>query len=189
MSTGTGAVGRAESKARIFAAVLSAVVMLDVATKLAVQRTFRPYQQLELLGDYVRLTYIYNPGAAFGIHIGDHSRVIFMVLSLVALGALLAMYWVTPAANRVRLAAIALVCGGAIGNLIDRVRSHRGVVDFLGPVDLGFMHWPIFNVADMAISCGAVLLAISFWFEEREHVPVTADDDGGGVRPTADTDD
>ena len=42
------------------------------------------------------------------------------------------------------------------------------MVDFIGPIDLGFYHWPIFNIADMAISCGAVLLAISFWQEERQ---------------------
>ena len=56
---------------------------------------------------------------------------------------------------------------GALGNLIDRVRWDRGVVDFIGPIDLGITHWPIFNVADMAISCGAVMLALSFWQEER----------------------
>jgi signal peptidase II len=55
-----------------------------------------------------------------------------------------------------------------VGNLYDRVRWNRGVVDFLGPIDLGFWDFPIFNVADMAITCGAVLLAISFWFEEQE---------------------
>jgi signal peptidase II len=55
-----------------------------------------------------------------------------------------------------------------VGNLYDRVRWDRGVVDFLGPVDLGLWHFPIFNVADMAITSGAVLLAISFWVEERE---------------------
>ncbi len=57
---------------------------------------------------------------------------------------------------------------GAVGNLYDRVRWDRGVVDFLGPIDLGLWDFPIFNVADMAITCGAVLLAISFWLEERE---------------------
>ena len=56
---------------------------------------------------------------------------------------------------------------GALGNLYDRVRWDRGVVDFLGPVDLGFWDFPIFNVADMAITCGAILLAISFYLEEK----------------------
>jgi lipoprotein signal peptidase len=55
----------------------------------------------------------------------------------------------------------------AAGNLYDRVRWERGVVDFIGPIDLGLWNFPIFNVADMAITCGAVLLAVSFWFEEQ----------------------
>lgn len=153
-------------KARLFGGVLLSVVALDMATKLMVQRTMRLYQQIELLGDYVRLTYIYNPGAAFGIHLGDGSRVIFLVLSLVALTALLAMYWVTPPRDRVRLAAIALVCAGAIGNLIDRVRSHRGVVDFMD-IGIGDVRWPVFNVADVAVTTGAILLALSLWHEEH----------------------
>ena len=57
---------------------------------------------------------------------------------------------------------------GAIGNLYDRVRWDRGVVDFIGPIDLGLWDFPIFNVADTAITCGAILLAISFWLEEHE---------------------
>ena len=66
-----------------------------------------------------------------------------------------------------RLVSISMVVAGALGNLYDRVRWDRGVVDFIGPIDLGIMDWPIFNVADMSITCGAVLLAISFWEEER----------------------
>jgi signal peptidase II len=67
-----------------------------------------------------------------------------------------------------RLVSLSLVVAGAVGNLYDRVRWSRGVVDFIGPVNLGFAHFPIFNVADIAITCGAALLAISFWLEERQ---------------------
>jgi signal peptidase II len=59
------------------------------------------------------------------------------------------------------------VCGGAVGNLGDRLRSSRGVVDFID-VWIGYFHWPTFNVADMAVSCGAVALAIVLWMEGRE---------------------
>ena len=165
-----GPVGWNGAKGGLFAGVVGLVLVFDVATKLAIQRTFRIAQQVELLGDYVRLTYIYNPGAAFGIHLGEHSRIIFLLLSLVALAALLAMYWVTPARDRVRLAAIALVCGGAIGNLIDRVRSPRGVVDFMD-VGFGTTRWPVFNVADVAVTIGAILLAASLWREEHDARP------------------
>lgn len=153
-------------KALLFFAVLAGVLFVDVATKLAVERSMLPYQQIDLIGEYVRLTFIHNPGAAFGISVGQFSREVFMLLSVVALGALIAMYWFTPARDQVRLTAIALICGGAIGNLIDRVRSVQGVVDFM---DIGFgdTRWPVFNVADVAVTAGAIILALSLWKEEQ----------------------
>jgi signal peptidase II len=153
-------------KLALFVAVVGGVVALDYTTKNLVQNAFFQYQQVDIIGEYVRLTYIYNPGAAFGIHVGPHSRLIFLGLSVVALVALAGMYWVTPAADRVRLAAIALICGGAIGNLIDRVRSERGVVDFID-IGVGDIRWPIFNFADIAVTFGAIVLALSLWKEER----------------------
>jgi signal peptidase II len=154
-------------KAGIFVAVLGGVVGFDFVTKVLVQRTFSLYQQVSIIGDYVRLTYIHNPGAAFGIHLGPYSRFIFLVLSLVALVALAGMYWVTPAKDRIRLSSIALICGGAIGNLLDRIRSSQGVVDFMD-VGIGQLRWPVFNVADVAVTCGAIFLALSLWKEEQQ---------------------
>lgn len=154
-------------------AIVGSVLALDLVTKLMIQRSFRLYEQVEVIGEYVRLTYIYNPGAAFGIHVGEYSRLVFLVLSLGALIALAAMYWTTPLQDRVRLFAIALICGGALGNLVDRVRSPRGVVDFLD-VGVGAVRWPVFNVADMAVTIGAILLALSLWGEESR-----PRDDGG----------
>jgi signal peptidase II len=86
---------------------------------------------------------------------------------LVALTLLSFLLVKTNPGDRFRLLALSLVFSGALGNLIDRLRWSRGVVDFIGPINLGFMDWPIFNVADMAISCGAVALAISFWVEDE----------------------
>lgn len=167
MSEGGAVAGSGDGRAGLFARVLALVLVLDVSTKLLVQRALRPYQQVEILGDWVRLTYIFNPGAAFGIHVGEHSRIVFLALSVVALIALLAMYRVTPPDHRVRLASIALICAGAIGNLIDRLRSARGVVDFVD-IGIGDVRWPVFNVADVAVTTGALLLAISLWQEEHE---------------------
>lgn len=153
-------------KLGLFVGVVLGVVAVDLATKLAIQSTFHLYQQVNVIGEYLRLTFIYNPGAAFGIHLGEHSRLIFLVLSAVALVALAGMYWVTPPADRARLGAIALVCGGAIGNLVDRVRSARGVVDFLD-VGVGDLRWPVFNIADIAVTTGAIFLALSLWREDQ----------------------
>lgn len=160
------------SKAAIFAVIVLGVVLLDFTTKWLVQRSFTLYEQVDIIGDYVRLTYIFNPGAAFGIHLGPYSRLIFLALSIVALAALAGMYWATPLSDRMRLAAIALICGGAIGNLLDRLRSQRGVVDFLD-VGIGSIRWPVFNIADIAVTTGAIILALSLWNEERRV-------DGGG---------
>jgi signal peptidase II len=154
------------AKLALFVAILGGVLVLDVGTKLLVQQHLHLYQQVDVIGEYVRLTYIYNPGAAFGIQLGQYSREIFLVLSLVALGALLGMYWYTPAGDRARLMSIALICGGAVGNLIDRIRSESGVVDFID-VGVGTTRWPVFNIADMAVTTGAIILALSLWREEQ----------------------
>lgn len=152
-------------KAALFVIILGGVVALDLVTKLFIMRSFNLYEQVDVIGSYVRLTYIHNPGAAFGIDVGQHSRVVFLVLSLVALIALAGMYWFTPAKDRVRLVSIALICGGAVGNMLDRIRSASGVVDFID-VGVGDVRWPVFNVADIGVTVGAIILALSLWKEE-----------------------
>jgi signal peptidase II len=119
-----------------------------------------------VLGEVLRLTLVYNPGAAFGLNLGPQSRWIFTALTLVALVILGRLYRATPLGHVTRVAALAFVCAGAFGNLIDRLRSNLGVVDFLD-VGLGDARWPTFNVADMAVSVGAVLLAYVLWQEDR----------------------
>ena len=156
-------------KLAILAACLPAILVADILTKwwavAALPGTPRP----DFLGGHVPLTLAYNRGAAFGISVGNDPRWFFIPVTLLALGLMISLLTTTPGSDRVRIVALSLVVSGALGNLIDRVRWDRGVVDFIGPVDLPFTtwNWPIFNVADMAISCGAVLLAISFWLEGR----------------------
>jgi signal peptidase II len=157
----------AATKVLLLAGIVAGILAFDVSTKLLVQQHFVLYEQIDIIGEYVRLTYIYNPGAAFGISVGENPRVIFLTLSIVALGALMAMYWFTPATDRTRLVAIALICGGAIGNLIDRVRSEAGVVDFID-IGIGDVRWPVFNIADIAVTTGAIILALSLWREEQK---------------------
>ncbi len=149
-----------------FGAVLLGVLVLDLATKLIVQGTFRLHESIPVWGDFFRLTYIFNPGAAFGLHLGPYSRYIFLGLSILALVVLALMYRSTPAERVARLVAIGAIAGGALGNIIDRIRSPAGVVDFLD-FGIGPYRWPVFNVADIAVSLGAVLLFLSFWLEDR----------------------
>jgi signal peptidase II len=146
--------------------VLGGIVALDFVTKqLAVASLSRG--AVPVLGDWLVLRLVYNPGAAFGIHVGPYSRWVFTVLALVALVVLGAMVRQTRPSQWFRLSALALVCGGAVGNLVDRLRSGRGVVDFID-VWIGAFKWPTFNVADMAVSCGAVALAVVLWNEGRD---------------------
>ena len=147
-------------------AVAGDALMLDACSKIAVQRSFHLYEHRELIGEYVRLTYIHNPGAAFGISVGPYSSVIFALLSVVALAALVAMYAVTPPQDRLRLHAIALIAGGALGNLWNRLVSRAGVVDWID-VGIGNTRWPVFNFADIAVTTGAIILALALWREEE----------------------
>jgi signal peptidase II len=78
------------------------------------------------------------------------------------------MVWHTKPGDRLRFYALACIMAGATGNLIDRVRSARGVVDYL-LFTVGPLRWPNFNVADMAVSCGAIALALALWREGRPH--------------------
>jgi len=160
------------NKTALLSTSLAVVLATDVASKAWIRSHMALYQSVPVLGDFFRLTFTQNPGAAFGIHVGDHSRIVFLLLSIGALFVLGYLYRTTPATDRLRLVAVALVGSGAVGNIIDRLRFPRGVVDFLD-VGIGAHRWPVFNVADMAVSTGAVLLLISFYVEERR-------DDGEG---------
>lgn len=154
--------------APLFWAVIVGVVLVDVVTKaIAVYALVPARIPREVLGEYLRFTLVYNPGAAFGLHLGGYSRWIFTGLTIGALYILSRLYRTTRPDDWPRTLALALVCAGAVGNLIDRLRSPLGVVDF---IDIGIgpdMRWWTFNVADMAVSAGAFMLAWVLWGEEK----------------------
>lgn len=155
-------------KAALFWPLLAAVLALDVTTKsLAVAYLAPQYVPHEVLGDAVRLTLAYNPGASFGIGVGTYSRVVFIALAMMALVILARLYRSAARDDRARATALGLICAGALGNMLDRVRSPLGVVDF---IDLGIREarFYTFNVADVAITFGAVLLAWILWQEDRK---------------------
>ncbi len=163
---------RTDVKAIIFWPVLLLVVVIDIITKtLAVTLLAPSGLPHAVLGDGLRFALVYNPGAAFGLYQGAYSRWIFMALTCGALVILWRLYKQTGAGDRLRLIAVTMVTAGAIGNLLDRIRSDLGVVDF---IDVGFggHRWPTFNVADMAVSGGAFLLAWVLWGEDRKSVAV-----------------
>jgi signal peptidase II len=125
----------------------------------------------QVIGDLVRFTLAYNPGAAFSMSLGAYSRVIFGGFAIVALVVLWRLYRMTGtgarAGDRTRIIALGLAWGGAAGNLIDRFRSPMGVVDFIDIGYHGIRFWT-FNVADSAVTVGALVLAWSLSREDRD---------------------
>jgi signal peptidase II len=150
---------------RIFLWAAVVTVVLDLITKLIAEATLLRTPGIPVFGDWFQLRLVYNQGAAFGLHVGPYSRWIFFTVALVAVFVLTRMSRTSPVGDRFRQLALGLVAGGAVGNLIDRIRSPRGVVDFLD-VGVGALRWPTFNVADIAVSCGAIALAVSLWRED-----------------------
>jgi signal peptidase II len=158
---------RSRSNSALFWPVLLVILVVDVITKAIAERALLPRGiPHDVLGSWFRLTLVYNPGAAFGLNLGPQSRWIFSALTVVALVILARLYLTTRPGDTARVSALALVCAGAIGNLIDRLRSFFGVVDFID-IGIGDSRWPTFNVADMAVSIGAGLLAYVLWQEDR----------------------
>jgi signal peptidase II len=147
-------------KARLFWPLVLALVLADCGSKRIIEETLPPHTPHEVVGDVLRFTLGYNPGAAFGLSVGPASRLVFTALTLLALVALGLMYRATPSERRMEVAALALISGGAIGNLIDRVRAGQ-VVDFID-VGIGSTRFWTFNIADAGITVGAVLLALAF---------------------------
>jgi len=138
-----------------FYGLAGAVVILDQATKLLVQRAFRLGESLPVLPGFFNLTYVLNPGAAFGLLAGAAAAFrgpFFIAVSVLAI-AVICYYHARYARGRpLPTVGLALILGGALGNLIDRLRVGM-VIDFLD-FYLGAYHWPAFNVADGGVTVG-----------------------------------
>jgi signal peptidase II len=137
------------------------ILLLDQITKFYVDSSMRLHESIPVIQGLFSITHVRNPGAAFGF-LADASplfRAIFFVAVTVLAIILVVHYIWKSRAEEPRLTfALSLILSGAVGNLIDRVRLGE-VIDFLD-VYIGSTHWPAFNVADSAISVGAVILFI-----------------------------
>jgi signal peptidase II len=141
--------------------IAGVIVALDQVTKALVDDFMTLHESRTIGEGLVRLTYVQNRGAAFGIlsEAGlPYQSLMFSVVSLLALLAIALYAWRMPVQSRLPQTALAMVMGGAVGNLLDRARLGY-VIDY---VDMywGPHHWPAFNVADSAITVGVALLVI-----------------------------
>lgn len=173
---GAGRGGRPLTRSRItfvFAALLT--LAADLATKRIIASTFYPHEVRRIFGDVVRLTYIHNPGAAFGLFPG--SRIALIAISIAAVVVVLFVAW--NRRNRpLAVIPLALILGGALGNLVDRIRLGE-VVDF---VQIGIPpnnYFPVFNVADSAVTIGVLWLALGLLRSgKEEHADQETSGDG-----------
>jgi signal peptidase II len=133
------------------------VLLLDQLTKVWAEAALGYGQPVALL-PFLNLTLVYNLGAAFSFlaDAGGWQRPFFIVLSSAVSLALVVWIWRLPPGARLLGGALALVLGGAVGNLVDRL-AYGHVIDFID-LHAGGWHWPAFNVADSAITCGVLLL-------------------------------
>jgi signal peptidase II len=164
--------------------VAAAVLVLDFATKAWATSALQFSPPRRLLGDLVRLTYVRNSGVAFGIGAGLPFP--YYLFSLAAIAAILYIVFRRPEQGSVRLFALSLILGGAVGNLVDRLRAGE-VVDFID-VGWGHLRWPVFNVADSAVTVGVVLFALAWPRHPAGHalpagavLPAASPQDGSSV--------
>jgi signal peptidase II len=155
---------------RIFVSLALGILAGDIVSKRIAEARLPLHVPQEVIGDWVRWTLTYNTGAAMNMSLGGWSRVVFSVLALVMIVVIVRMWRGLPPSSTWLSASLAMIAAGATGNLIDRIRSARGVVDFID-VGIGASRFWTFNVADSGVTCGAVILAILTWREPHHDIP------------------
>lgn len=160
----------------LLALVAGMIIVTDQFTKMAIMQHMRLHESIPIVPNLFSLTYIRNPGAAFGLLAGSSNgfrMVFFGITSLFALALLGTILFRMPEKDWVGQLSIAGILGGAIGNLLDRLRFGE-VIDFLD-VYIENYHWPAFNVADSAITVGVTFLIVHFASEKKEPVVLPSD--------------
>ena len=151
----------------IFLLIGASIILVDQITKWLIIQKFLLHENMEVIPGFFNLTYIRNTGGAFGMLAGEVSLLrtgLFLAISCVALGIIFFLYTRIPPGNKWLDAGLAMTFGGALGNLIDRLRFGE-VVDFLD-FPIGTLHWPAFNVADSAISLGVGIFCFYLLFKK-----------------------
>jgi signal peptidase II len=160
-------VAMALKKIALIGWVAGAVLVLDQVTKALVLTHLPLGGSIPVIPGLFDLTHVHNPGGAFGFLSGLSAEVrslLFVAVSLLAAGLILYFYWQTPVRQRFLALGLCLLFGGALGNLVDRIRFGV-VVDFLD-LYVGDLHWPAFNVADSAITVGVFIFGYHILFRK-----------------------
>lgn len=147
--------------------VAGLVIIIDQITKAAILIFLPLYRSVSVIPGFFNLTHIHNPGGAFGFMSNQSSslhNIIFLSIASLAICLIFYFYINTPKKYTLLATGLALIFGGAIGNMIDRIRFGK-VVDFLD-FYIGDLHWPVFNVADSAISVGIVIFLFHLLFKK-----------------------
>jgi len=147
--------------------IAGTVCLVDQLVKALIVATVPVHQTIPVIPGFFNLTHIYNPGGAFGFLSGSPSELrhlFFLISSLVAMGLIFFLYAKTVPGQGLMQLGLSLIMGGAIGNILDRVRIGK-VVDFLD-LYVKNLHWPAFNVADSAITIGIGFFIYHLLFKE-----------------------
>ena len=147
--------------------VAGTLVALDQLTKAVVLARMTLHESIVVIPGFFNLTRVHNPGGAFGFLAGDSGpwrHWLFLGAALLALILILYFYHQTPKNKPWLRLALGLISGGAVGNLIDRVRFGE-VVDFLD-FYLGQLHWPAFNIADSGVTVGVIIFIVHIVFKK-----------------------
>ena len=143
------------------------VLILDQLTKLWIIKNLPLYHSITVIPGFFNITHILNPGGAFGFmaHQSSHFRnVLFLLASSIAICFIYFFYNNVSKTQPLLASGLALILGGAVGNLIDRIRFGK-VIDFLD-FYIGNHHWPAFNVADSAITVGITVFVFHLLFKK-----------------------
>jgi len=141
------------------------VIILDQVSKLIVAGSIKYYESIPVIEGFLNLVHVRNRGMAFGLMNRPDAQITFYILIAVTIAAvILLFFWFNSLKGRDRklILGISLIVGGAVGNLIDRVRF-KEVIDFLD-FFIGKYHWPAFNLADSSITVGALWIVINIFF-------------------------
>ena len=173
-----GDIGRGEVPGRnylkkkylILLATVAAAVLLDIITKAYIDSYMSLHESVVVIGGFLNITYVRNPGAAFSFlaSASPGFRSVFF-LAVTVLAIILVLYYIVKSKTEepFMIFALSLILSGALGNFIDRVRLGE-VIDFID-VHLGAYHWPAFNVADSAITVGAFIMLFALFKRPKEH--------------------